>query len=119
MKHLKLFEDLSDDERLWHHISHHQYLYYLDNIIHIDDEVDKIKSTILNQNSNYRIIKTNAYIKASIKYNNYTETQLKIYLLPDEWYIVSVVKEINTYLCNTLYYKCDTLEGFKDFMKWI
>lgn len=118
MRYLKLFEDLLDDERLWHHISHHQYLYYLDNIIHIYDESDKIKSIILNQNPNYRIIKTNAYIKASIKYNDYTETQIKIYLLPDEWYIVSVVKEFRLRK-DYLYYKCDTLEGFKDFMKWI
>lgn len=118
MRYLKLFEDLSDDERLWHHISHHQYLHYLDTIIHIDDEFDKIKSIILNQNPDYRIIKTNAYIKASIKYNYYTETQIKIYLLPDEWYIVSAVKEFRLRK-DYLYYKCDTLEGFKDFMKWI
>jgi hypothetical protein len=118
MKHLKLFEDLLDDERLWHHISHHQYLYYLDNIQSVYSESDKIKSIILDQNPGYKVLVTPGFIKANIKYNNFTNTEMKIYILPDEWYLVSVKKEFRLRK-DYLYYKCDTLEGFKDLMKWI
>lgn len=118
MKHLKLFEDLSDDERLWYHISHRQYLNDLDNIQPVYSESDKIKSIIMDEDSRYKVLVTPGFIKANIKYDNFTNTEMKIYILPDEWYLVLVRKEFRL-IQDYSYYKCDTLEGFKDFMKLI
>lgn len=117
MKYLKLFEESSDDI-LWHVISHIDYLHYLDDIVHIDKEVDKIKSIILNHKPDAEIKITNAYIKALIKYNYHISGEMKIYLLPDDWYLVSFVKNFKVSKTHS-YYKCDQLEGLKELIEWI